>query len=77
MGKYGMESHLQVPDPFNIFQNTPYYTLKPLEHSKEGDYVEFRAEKDVICAVSSCPYELGGFNGGKITDIAVVTGIKS
>lgn len=76
MEKYGMKSYLEVTDPFNIFQNTPNYSLKRLGSSKAGDFIEFEAMKDCICAASSCPYELDGFNGGKITDVAVVTGIK-
>lgn len=73
MEAWGMKSYLEVSDPFNIFQNTPFYTLKPLNPSKPGDYIEFEALDDCVCAVSSCPYDLGGFNGGVITDIAVVT----
>lgn len=93
MKPYGMKSYLEVTDPFNIFQNTPFYTLKALNHSRPGDYIQFEALKDTVCAVSSCPYDIvrllvpflghelktdydqDGFNGGKVTDIAVVTGI--
>ncbi|KAK5112133.1 hypothetical protein LTR62_004476 [Meristemomyces frigidus] len=74
---YGMGSYLEVTDPFNIFQNTPNYSLKPLGSSKPGDYIEFKAMKDCVCAASCCPYDLDLFNGGKVTDVAVVTGIKS
>jgi uncharacterized protein YcgI (DUF1989 family) len=72
MEPYGMKSHLDVTDPFNIFQNTPNYSLKRLGSSKAGDFVEFEAMQDCVCACSSCPYDAGNFNGGKITDIAVV-----
>lgn len=75
MERFGMESYLEVTDPFNIFQNTPYYSLKALNCSRAGDYVEFEALKDAVCAVSSCPYDGNGFNGGHVTDVAVVTGI--
>jgi uncharacterized protein YcgI (DUF1989 family) len=75
MERFGMESYLEVTDPFNIFQNTPYYSLKALNCSRAGDYVEFEALKDAVCAVSSCPYDRDGFNGGHVTDVAVVTGI--
>ena len=64
-------------DPFNIFQNTPNYSLKRLGSSKPGDYIEFKAMKDIICAASCCPFDLRGFNGGKITEVAVVTGIPA
>ncbi|RMZ88892.1 hypothetical protein DV736_g3890, partial [Chaetothyriales sp. CBS 134916] len=50
MKPYGMRSYLEVPDPFNIFMNTPNYTLKRLNPSKPGDYIEFKAMKDVIIA---------------------------
>lgn len=75
MRPYGMSSHLEVTDPFNIFRNTPNYSLKRLGSSKPGDFIEFEALKDSVCAVSCCPYNLHGFNGGEITDIAVVTGL--
>ena len=64
MEPYGMKSHLDVTDPFNIFQNTPNYSLKRLGSSKAGDFVEFEAMQDCICACSSCPYDAEGFNGG-------------
>ncbi|KIW16265.1 hypothetical protein PV08_06316 [Exophiala spinifera] len=73
MAPWGMEHWSDVIDPFNVFQNTPYYTLKALNSSKPGDYVEMRAEMDTVCAVSSCPYTGGGFNGGNVTRVAVVT----
>lgn len=72
MKPHGMEDILQVPEPFNCFQNTPNYSLKAMGSSKPGDYVEFEALVGVLVAVSCCPYDVGGFNGGKITDVAVV-----
>ncbi|KAK5715353.1 hypothetical protein LTR17_016787 [Elasticomyces elasticus] len=77
MKPYGMNSYLDVCDPFNVFQNTPNYSLKRLGSSKPGDQVTFKALKDCICAASCCPYDLDGFNGGLVTDIAVVTGLIS
>ena len=59
-------------DPFNCFQNTPNYSLKRLGSSRAGDYIEFEALEDSVVAVSSCPYDLDGFNGGIITDVEVV-----
>jgi hypothetical protein len=56
MQPHGLGSWLDVPDPFNIFQNTPNYTLKRLGTSKPGDYIQFEALVDLICAVSCCPY---------------------
>ncbi|EON95609.1 putative aminomethyltransferase protein [Phaeoacremonium minimum UCRPA7] len=75
MTPYGITSRLELPDPFNIFQNSPNYTLKPLGCSRPGDYIEFEALKDMVCGLSCCPWEEDGMNGGKATDIAVITGL--
>lgn len=72
MQEYGMRDILEVPEPFNCFQNTPNYSLKAMGSSKPGDYVEFEALERLVCAVSCCPYDIAGFNGGKITDVAIV-----
>ncbi|KAL8965834.1 MAG: hypothetical protein Q9197_006300 [Variospora fuerteventurae] len=79
MKPWGMESYLEATavDPFNVFQNTPDMTLKDLGCSRPGDVIEFDVLKDAVVAVSSCPYDVDGFGGGKATDIAVVTGLKS
>lgn len=77
MQPYGMKDWLGVTDPFNIFQNTPNYSLKRLGSSKPGDYIEFEAMQDCVCAVSCCPFDLEGFNGGRVSDIAVVTGVPA
>lgn len=71
---YGIEEW-QRPDPFNIFQNTEirsdgsyFYGDPP---SDVGDYIQIRFLTDALCAVSSCPYDLEGFNNGKPTPIQV------
>ncbi|OAG25024.1 hypothetical protein CC77DRAFT_1004697 [Alternaria alternata] len=62
----------QVHNPFNTFQNTQYYTMKSwIDSSKPGDFIEFEVLMDTVVAVSCCPYEEGGFKGGKSTEIAV------
>ncbi|KAL8815279.1 MAG: hypothetical protein Q9223_005566 [Gallowayella weberi] len=78
MRPWGMGSYLEATavDPFNVFQNTPDMTLKDLGCSRPGDYVEFEVLKDAVVAVSSCPYDVDGFGGGKATEVAVVTGLK-
>ncbi|KAK4903966.1 hypothetical protein LTR49_026491, partial [Elasticomyces elasticus] len=73
MKPYGMGSYMEVTDPFNIFMNTPNYTLKRLNPSRPGDVIESKATKDAIVVVSSCPYDMHGIEGRKATDIAVVT----
>jgi uncharacterized protein len=50
-----------IHDPLNVFQVTgldrerDYYFLTP-SPATPGDYVEFFAEQDLLCAVSACPY---------------------
>ena len=52
----------QAPDPFNLFQNTVpkidgnFETGKTL--TEAGDYVEFRADMDVILVVTACSADL-------------------
>ncbi|KAJ5790729.1 uncharacterized protein N7518_007740 [Penicillium psychrosexuale] len=58
MEPYGITSRLELPDPFNIFMNSPNYTLKPISNSKPGDYIEMEALKDLIIGISCCPYDL-------------------
>ncbi|KAF2458599.1 hypothetical protein BDY21DRAFT_340730 [Lineolata rhizophorae] len=77
MAPWGMKNHLEVADPFNLFQNTPLYAIKGnLLSSRPGDFIEFEALDDAVVAISCCPYDLDGFNGGKITDVAVMTGFR-
>ena len=50
------------PDPFNLFQNTVPGRDGDFEVgqtlSKAGDYVEFRAEMDVVVVVTACSVDL-------------------
>ncbi|WP_311764924.1 urea carboxylase-associated family protein [Paenibacillus agricola] len=61
--------------PFNLFMNTVIHPSgqisieRPL--SKAGDYVELRAEMDLVVAVSACPCEESACNGYNCTPIAV------
>ena len=67
------------PDPFNLFQNTvpksdgDFAVGQTL--SKAGDYVEFRAEMDVIIVVTACSADLSieGIDpiGGKSTTLRI------
>lgn len=72
------EFGLPAPDqhyPFNLFMNTVIYPSgkvsveRPL--SKAGDYIELRAEMDLIIAISACPCSESVCNGYKCTPIAV------
>lgn len=61
--------------PFNLFMNTVIHPSgqirveKPL--SKAGDYIELRAEMDLIIAISACPCSESVCNGYKCTPIDV------
>jgi len=72
------EFGLPAPDqhyPFNLFMNTVIDSSgkvsveRPL--SKAGDYIELRAEMDLIIAISACPCSESVCNGYKCTPIAV------
>jgi len=72
------EFGILAPDqhyPFNLFMNTvidPSGNIsveRPL--STAGDYVELRAEMDLIIAISACPCSQSVCNGDKCTPIAV------
>jgi uncharacterized protein YcgI (DUF1989 family) len=67
----------EIPDPFNVFLNLQYdrtegklVTREPV--TKPGDYIEFRAERDVLAAISKCPEDkLGPSNAYHCTPIQV------
>jgi uncharacterized protein len=48
-----------IPEPLNIFQTLDYkpdMTFAIVDgRSKPGDYVEFEAKMDTLCALSACP----------------------
>ncbi|KAL9095816.1 MAG: hypothetical protein Q9165_001813 [Trypethelium subeluteriae] len=72
VGEGVVRDRLDLPDPWNVFQNTPEYTLKGgLGTSRAGDYIELEAEMDVLVVGSSCPYDVDGFNGGEATDVMI------
>lgn len=72
---YGIDI-LEIPDPFNLFQNTPVgpggrlETVEPI--SKPGDRIAFRTLVDVFGAVSSCPQDLIPANGLRPTPLRII-----
>lgn len=51
-----------LPDPWNLFQNTPNYSIKGnLETSRPGDYIVIEFVEDALVAVSACPFTLDGY----------------
>ena len=72
---YGVDSPLEVPEPFNFFQNSPVLeggrtgVVDP--SSRPGDRLVLRMLMDVVCAVSSCPQDIIPGNGLHPTELLV------
>ena len=70
-----------VHDPFNVFMLTGIDENGGLFHvppaAKRGDYVEFYAEMDAICAISACPGPSSGPKpGGLRVEIFTTTVVR-
>lgn len=67
---------LDVPEPFNFFQNGPVTADGRMAladpTSRAGDRLVLRALVDVVCAVSPCPQDIIPGNGLVPTDVRVV-----
>ena len=55
-----------TPAPFNLWMNVAdkpdtsgYIWVMPPGEQKAGDYCIFRAEEDLVAAMSACPWDLG------------------
>ena len=64
-----------VMDVYNLFMNVDLhangtYTILPSQVTKD-DYIELRAEMDVLAAVSACPADTTLTNGGKCRPIGI------
>ena len=66
---------LDVPEPFNLFQNSPVIeggrtgVVDP--PSRAGDRIVLTPLIDVVCAVSSCPQDIIPGNGLEPSEIKV------
>ncbi|MCW6511811.1 urea carboxylase-associated family protein [Lichenifustis flavocetrariae] len=66
----------EIPYSFNVFMNVSMHpdgsirTIEPV--SKPGDYVDLRADMDLIVAISNCPSDQGPCNGYHLTEIGLV-----
>ena len=75
LAPYGVDI-LHVPEPFNLFQNSPVVgdgrtgVVDP--PSRPGDRVVFRALMDLVCALSPCPQDIIPGNGLMVTNIKVI-----
>jgi uncharacterized protein YcgI (DUF1989 family) len=72
---YGI-GYLQVPDPINLFQNTPVGADGSLgmevSAARAGDRVVLRASMDALVALSACPQDQNPINNWEVTDIRLV-----
>ncbi len=64
----------RLPDPHNLFQNTPVVDLDGRKEGREsparpGDYVVFRALADLLVIVTACSVDVGVINGGAPSDL--------
>lgn len=62
-----------VPAPLNLFMNIPWKGDKgdlsfEAPKCKEGDYVRFKAERDVVVIMSACPNDVQEINKGRSKD---------
>ncbi len=75
LAKYGMSKRDMVSN-INFFMNVPILPNGELAivdgASKPGDYVELRAEMDVLCVISNCPQVNNPCNGFNPTPIRVL-----
>ena len=67
---YGL-SHYDVHGVFNFFMNVVYdengRMIIKAPVAKKGDYMDIRAEMDVLCAIAACPGDIGLTNGEDMT----------
>jgi uncharacterized protein YcgI (DUF1989 family) len=64
VSKWGITRE-EIPDSFNVFMNTRmegkrWYTEEPV--SRRGDYIELRAEMDLVGGITTCPCEITPVN---------------
>lgn len=61
-----------VPAPFNLFMNIPWDNGGNIDFkgpkTKKGDYVRFKAERDVVVVMSACPQDVLDINAKNPTD---------
>lgn len=72
---YGVEPD-RIPTTFNVFMNVVVapngeLTIAP-PRSKGGDYIELRAEMDLIIGITACSAEMSNNNRFKPIDVAIL-----
>lgn len=64
-----------IVDVFNVFMTVDLrtdgsFTIKPTT-AGPGDYIDLRAEMDILAAVSACPADTSPTNGGKSAPLGI------
>ena len=76
LGRFGL-GRKDIVANLNFFMNVPVEADGAMAivdgWSKPGDYVDLRAEMDVLVAISNCPQIYNPCNGGRPTPIRLVT----
>jgi uncharacterized protein len=65
----------EVMDVFNVFMNVELhpdgrFTIQPSQVTR-NDYIELRAEMDILAAVSACPADTSPTNGGRSAPLGI------
>ena len=67
--------HTEIPQPINLFQNTPVRPDRSIEflpaQTRPGDYAQFRAEMDCFVVVTSCAQDVLPVNNKRPSPLAI------
>lgn len=67
------------PQPWNLFTHFPWTSDKRIEllspDTKAGDNIIFRAEMDIIVAISACPQDITRICGDENTEVKAEVGV--
>lgn len=74
LAPYGVSGD-DIVDIFNVFMNVEMrpdgsFTILP-PSAKKGDYIDLRAEMDVLAAVSACPADRNATNDGRAKPLGI------
>jgi uncharacterized protein YcgI (DUF1989 family) len=74
LAPHGLGAH-EVPDVFNMFMNAGIdangmITIRP-PTARKGDYMDLRAEMDILCAISACPDDMSVCNNHRPKAVGV------
>ena len=74
LSAYGLSGD-DIFDIFNVFMNVELhedggFSIKPTEVGPD-DFIDIRAEMDILAAVSACPADTSPTNGGKSAPLGI------